>query len=344
MARKPTYQQVYDDLLTRYGQQVAEAFRAGVDDLRTRAEVQRVIAAIAAGDISAALDALHLDPAAFNALQDALTEAYGAGGQATSATLPSRNPLGEALVFRFDARNPRAEAWIRRQSSDLVTRIIEEQREAVRSTLLAGLERGEAPRTTALDIVGRIDRATGKRVGGILGLSAPQEKAVQRARAELTSGTAEDLRAYLARDRRDRRFDRAVAKAIKEDAPIPRETAGKMIVAYERRLLELRGQMIARTETLTSLNAAQHESLRQAVDTGKVAASQVRRVWKATGDSRTRDTHAALSGDTAGLNEAFRSPSGALLMFPGDPSAPAAERIGCRCWLMPKVAWAEGVR
>ena len=344
MARKPTYQQVYDDLLSRYGVIVAEAFKAVVDDLRSRAEIERLVAAITAGDIEAALDALHIDAAAFSPLRDALIQAYGAGGAATAATLPTRNPLGETLVFRFDPSNPRAETWARVQSSDLITRITDDIRQTARETIVDGLQRGAAPRSTSLNIVGRINRATGKREGGILGLSGPQERAVRTARAELSSGEADSLRAFLGRERRDRRFDRTIEKAIREGKPLPKAQADKMITAYERRLLELRGQMIARTETLTSLNAAQQESLQQAVDTGKIAANQVRRVWKATGDARTRDTHAAMSGNSVGLNEAFTSPSGARLMFPGDPSAPASERISCRCWMMPRVDWAANLR
>ena len=59
---------------------------------------------------------------------------------------------------------------------------------------------------------------------------------------------------------------------------------------------------------------------------------------------RTRLTHAVLDGKTAGLREPFRSPSGAFLMFPGDPSAPGAEIINCRCNLTYRIDFLANIR
>lgn len=193
---------------------------------------------------------------------------------------------------------------------------------------------GRNPRATALDITGRINRATGRREGGILGLSSPQVDAVIRARAELLSGDPALMRNYLSRGRRDARFDRLVMKAIREGRPVSKADVDRIVGRYKDRLLALRGEMIARTETMTSLNAAREEGIRQLIDSGKVQRSQVRKIWRATGDARTRDSHAALNGAEAGIDEAFVSPlTGARLMFPMDASqgAPASEIIGCRC-------------
>lgn len=58
-----------------------------------------------------------------------------------------------------------------------------------------------------------------------------------------------------------------------------------------------------------------------------------RKEWVARGDGKTRDTHAALSGTVEYVDRYFVSPSGARLLYPGDPSAPAAEIINCRCYM-----------
>ena len=58
MARKPTQQQVIDDLLNRYDPIIAQAFRQAVEDVRGSADLRRLIAALAAGDLNAALNAL----------------------------------------------------------------------------------------------------------------------------------------------------------------------------------------------------------------------------------------------------------------------------------------------
>lgn len=332
MARRLTQQQLFAELLDRYGPEVAKRFMEGVADLRSSADLQKVITALESGNVVEALEALHLDPAAYSAMLDAITAAYSEGGQAALRSLPDRTPGGAALVVRFNVRNSRAEGWLKAHSSRLVTGIVADQREAARAALTAGLERGANPRTTALDVIGRINPATGKREGGVLGLSTPQEAYVRNARAEL-AGSPADLRAYLGRARRDKRFDRSVEKAIREETSLPADIQAKALAQYKNRLLALRGEMIGRTETLTALQAAKHQAYLQAVDEGKIQESAVRRTWKSAGDLRVRHTHVGLNGDTAGLREAFRSPSGARLLFPGDTSlgAPASETIGCRC-------------
>ena len=334
MARKPSQSQVFDDLLSRYEQSIADAFRAAIDDLRSAADLQRVIAALQANDIEAAITALHLDPAAFNALQDAVAGSYTAGGQAAVASMPAFTSVtGAAMVIRFDARNLRAERWLRDHSAELVTRIVEDQRVAVRQALISGMARGANPRNVALDIVGRLNRATGRREGGIIGLTSPQERLVEAARTELASTDPALLRNYLDRARRDRRFDRSIQKAINDGTPIPADVQARAVQQYENRLLALRGETVGRTEALTSLHAAQQEAYDQAIERGAVSASQVRTVWRSAGDGLVRHTHRVLNGESVAHGEPFVSPSGARLRFPGDRAlgAPAAEVANCRC-------------
>lgn len=333
MARTRAQRQVYADLLERYGRQVADAFFRAIDNIRSAAEVQRLTAAIEAGQYEEALEALHIEPEAFNELADRIREAHAEGGRKAAEGMPSRRPDGTALVVRFDGRNPEAEAWLSRHSSDLITRLTAEQRQMVRESLSDAMRRGVNPRQAALDIVGRINRATGKREGGVLGLSAPQEGYVRAAREQLASADPAQLRAYLTRTRRDRRFDRSVAKAIREEAALPPDIAAKAITAYERRLLKLRGETIGRVEAMTSLQQAKFEAYRQAVASGKVAANAVRKVWRSASDLRVRHTHRNLNGDSVGLQEAFVSPSGARLRFPMDTGLGAGpdEIVNCRC-------------
>ena len=342
MARKPTQQQVIDDLLNRYDPIIAQAFRKAVEDVQNSVDLQRLIAALSAGDLNAAVNALHLDAAAYGPLVEAIRQAYGESGAASAGIANAQTPAG--VVIRFNIRNPRAEAWLANRSSNLVTRIVEDQRAAIRAALQAGMERGVNPRTAALDIVGRVNRATGKREGGIIGLTSTQEAAARAARDELASGDAALLRNYLTRERRDRRFDRSVASAIREGRPVPAAIVASATDRYRARLLELRGSTIARTEALASLHAARQEAYLQAVEDGKVAEADIRRVWQSAGDIRVRHTHAILHGKSAGLREPFRSASGAMLMFPGDPSAPPSETINCRCNLNYRIDFLANIR
>lgn len=47
----------------------------------------------------------------------------------------------------------------------------------------------------------------------------------------------------------------------------------------------------------------------------------------------SRDTHMNMHGQEVPYDEPFHSPSGALLMYPGDNSAPAEEVVNCQCFM-----------
>src|SRR5690606_5050915 len=130
-----------------------------------------------------AIRSLYIDEAAFSPLDRALSDAFNEGGRFATGTIPRvAAPGGGRVVFRFNARSPRAERWLSEHSSQLITDITEDIRIAARQHLVAGMEAGLNPRTTALSLVGRIDRATGRRVGGVLGLTSAQERFVTNAR------------------------------------------------------------------------------------------------------------------------------------------------------------------
>lgn len=82
-----------------------------------------------------------------------------------------------------------------------------------------------------------------------------------------------------------------------------------------------RATVIARTETVGGFNAAS----RATAEGSNVVTA---RVWLATGDSRTRDSHVELDGHTlTKMGDSY--PNGCK--FPGDPDGPPEETIMCRC-------------
>lgn len=315
--------------MAKYGLEVAQAFMAAINDLRSNVELQKVIAALERGDLQGAMEALHLNRAAFAGLEAKITEAFVAGGQGAVASMPAAVSIG----FRFDPGNQRAASWIRQFSGNLITGLVDGERQQARDFLADGMARGAHPRSVALDLVGRLNRV-GVRWDGLIGLSAPQRAYVQAARIELASADPKLLKHYLTRTRRDRRYDRTVLKAIREGKAIDRDTASLMVTRYSARLVQLRGEVIARTEGLPAIRAAKHEAYQQLVDDERIAEADIERGWHTAGDRRVRDTHDGMSGQTVrGLSLPFQSPSGALLMFPGDTSlgAGAEEIVACRC-------------
>jgi hypothetical protein len=334
-----------EKLLEDLQPEIRAAFLAAVDDLKSGVDLRQLYERLAAGDVNGALRAMNLDPAAFGGFAKALEDAYSTAGAATVDRMPRlEDATGNRVVIRFDARNMRAEQWLRDNSSSAVTAILEDQRTAIRAALEAGMERGENPRTTALDIVGKVNPVTGKREGGIIGLTAQQEAFARNYQAELMSSDPAVLAGALGRARRDKRFDATVKKAIASGEPVDRTTAAKMVQRYRDSLLKLRGETIARTEALTSLNAAQDEAYRQAIEKGGLKESQVKRIWRSASDRRVRDTHSVMNGQKKGLNEPFVSPNGATLRFPGDPNAPPGETINCRCILEPAIDFFAGLK
>lgn len=334
MARRPTTRSLIERLLATYEERVRDAFLASIADIRDDITLREVVERLERGDINGAIQSMHLEAEAFARLEREIVEAYNSGGSETVANLPRvADPQGNRVVFRFGVRNLTAENWLREHSSGLVTRIVDDQRIAIRTALSEGLAQGRHPRSVALDVVGRINRASNRRQGGIIGLTSPQERYVATARADLLSGDPERLRHYLGLGRRDRRFDRTVMKALREERALDAGTVDRIIGRYSDRLLELRGEMLARTETMTALGKARDDAIRQQIDAGKIDAQDVTKIWRSASDARVRHTHQALNGQSVAMDGFFHSPSGAMLSHPGDPNAPASETIGCRCFM-----------
>ncbi|MET3648034.1 phage minor head protein [Phyllobacterium ifriqiyense] len=335
---------IFEQLLDKYDQTLAEAFFQGIDAIKSQITLKIVVERLERGDIAGAVEAMQLEDEAFSALEIALREAYNAGGVSFVENLPKlKDPEGNRVIWRFGVRDYAGEAFLRDHSAQLVTRIVEDQRVAVRQALETGLSEGRNPRSTALDVVGRINRVTGKREGGIIGLTSPQERYIALARAELLSGDVTLLRNYLGRGRRVKRYDSVVLRAISDGKPIPQDMVTRMLDGYSNRLLELRGEILARTETMMAIGTARENAMRQQIDAGKVASQDVQKIWRSAADGRVRHTHRVLNGQAVGFDAAFQSVSGARLRFPGDPDAPVNEISGCRCHLEYKIDYFASV-
>ena len=325
-------------LIELFTPEIRAAFLAAIQDIVDNAILKAVIAAIQAGNVEQAFRALGFSPAAMRPLTVAIEKAFETGGVMTGSTFPKylNTPSGKA-VFRFDVRNSRAEKWLRDHSSELITRIESETRTNVRNVLTEGMQAGRNPRNVALDIVGRIDPVSGKRTGGIVGLTEGQEYWVRSARTKLQTLDAK----YFAMELRDKRFDGTVRKAIDAGTPLPADTVDKLVDRYKANALRYRGETIGRTEAIQSLNRSEYEATMQAVDMGAVSKNAVQREWDSAGDNRVRFSHQVLDGKRVGLHQAFVSPSGARMMFPGDTSlgAGAAEVVNCRCRVRTIIDW-----
>lgn len=104
-----------------------------------------------------------------------------------------------------------------------------------------------------------------------------------------------------------------IAKAIGEETAVANEKAA---VRY------------ARTAMTAAQNAGRMEVLHEAQEMG----IDVRKVWLATLDERTREAHTLLDGQEQKVDDPFDSILGPI-MYPGDPSADDENVWNCRCTL-----------
>lgn len=316
-------------------------FLASIQDIKDRTILREIRDALARNDVEAAIRAIGIENAAFRAFQAALVEAYTAAALLQTRSVvwrgppppstfagPSDPPLSRVTV-RFDLDNPGARQWLADMSSTRITNIVRQQEDMIRQAIEAGYAQGRGPNDIARDIIGRVG-PNGRRVGGLLGLSEPQSQWVQNMRQYLAKDPARALQMM----RRDRRFDRTIQRAIREERRLSAAQINRMVSAYERRLLALRGETIARTETSQAVSAARFEAMRQGLEKAGLSEDLVVKKWFHAGPAMNngeRVDHMMLNRtEVRGLNTPFL-PSGVPMLHPHDPNAPAEQVINCRC-------------
>lgn len=320
------------ELLKKMEPRVAREFQKAAERIANSAQLNRLIAAIERGDVYGAIATLDLDQSVYADMVASIRAAYGEAGALVVANTVWRGADTSRINIYWNATNPRAERWLSDVSSTMVTRITNEMRDVIAETIRAGYSQGMGPRNIALDLVGRVG-ANGRRSGGVVGLSRPQAKAVEGMLRRLRSG--EDMEYIFTLQRRDKRFDSMIRKAINGDIKLIDEQINRITGRYSDRLLKLRGDTIARTETAKAVEAARQEAFAQWKDKSGVSDEFIIRRWDhAGGGKSSRDWHVEMDGMTVrGMDTPFVTPRGARMMYPCDTSlgAGAAEVCNCRC-------------
>jgi len=382
---------------------LAAAFLAAIALLRSGIDFPALVAALRAGDVDAAIDALNIEAGAFSQYALERQSGFAQAGAVVSAAVtkervayfrrevrdvsirgpvlepeamgPGRTPPPSPpalsldgpeptnLIFRFDMTNPRAEAKIRTEAAARVAGYVEEQIDAARKVIGDGFQRGDGPQQIAVDIAGRVNPISGRREGGIVGLSDPQVGYVESMKQRLLSGDPDEMVKVLGRfdadgkwiegtgmTLRDRRFDRSIKKAIADVAkgkanPLTADRVDEMVAKYSDRLLARRAEDIARTETAQGVEAARAEATKQALDKAGLPDDAVTKEWIHQGGFRhARDWHLAMHGKTVeGLNAPFHMPDGSIMLYPHDPQGGVRNNANCRCRGDMAIDWAFGL-
>lgn len=332
------------ELLNRFSPEIRDAIIAGIRDIRDRARLNDIIRMIQTNNVEGVLRALNLNPAVFNNYYLTILRAFEQGGLLMVAGMPNyvQNADGISLPIRFNLRDPAAERWLAERSSSLITNIEQDVREATRSTLADGMERGQNPRSIALDLVGRLNRATGHREGGVIGLGERELYWARSVRQKLISLDE----TYFDMKLRDKRFDSVVRAAIASGKPLSQDQVTKLVDRYRERALKHRGDTIGRTEALAALNRSEYESTKQALAQAGLPPDAAYKIWDSAGDARVRNSHRKMDGQRVGIDEPFVTPNGDRMMHPHDVSlgAPGREVIACRCRIKYDIRWGAGLR
>lgn len=317
--RKSAEQIRVERLVAKMERSIRRAFLAFVRNVTDKKVLTEIAEMLGRGEIAEALRIVDQYVARLgNVIADVFQDAARDENAAMARQIERISPI---VGISFDPTNPEAARLMRNSRLEFIREFSASQRSAVRNALQQALLDGAGPRETA-----RVFR-------DVIGLTANQDASVRNYRRLLTEGNRE----ALARDLRDRRFDRTVQRASRTGEPLTRKQIDAMVDRYRQRFLMYRAEVIARTETSRVVGRARQEGLRQALVDADLPADVVERVWRSTPDHRRRFTHRAMEGQAVGMNEPFVSPSGARLMYPGDPSAPADETIQCRCIVINRI-------
>lgn len=321
-------------LIKKQRREVERVFVAAIRDVVDRVTLNRVTMALRRGDINAAIDALGMSRAALSPVVQSLTGTYAEAGALVSAETVFKLPDLGRTVFRFDLANPRASDFLAKYSSNLVTAMAEDTRGAIRTVIQAGYDAGRNPLDVARDLAGRIG-PNGRRTGGIIGLNEPQARYVQNMRARLASGDPVEMRKVLNMTRRDKRLDGVIKRAIESGKPVSAKDINRLTGRYSDRLLQLRGETIARTEVGHAVEAARMDSFAMGADEAGIPDHAIERTWfHGGGRNDPREGHRDYSGTKViGRNTPFTMPDGTRLMYPRDTSlgAGADHVANCTC-------------
>jgi hypothetical protein len=303
---------------------IARAFIAAIEAIRLRIPAETIARMIQRRDFTSLENAFSTFAASdeWEQYAEAIKQAVLEGVKATSATQGVINGAQEDFQIAVGL-NPRLEQFALTMTSTRIREIDQTTRDTIRQVLQSGTTAGDDPFAIA------------RRIRGSIGLTRRQEAAVSNYERMLRALDPEALDRKL----RDRRSDASVGRAIRNDKALTDAQVRSLVDRYRDRYVKYRANVIARTESIRAVQGAQWELFQDMINKGQIDARQVRRTWINTGDGHVRNSHVqipSLNPRGVGQAETFTSPLGPIL-YPGDPSAVAANTIQCRCAVFARI-------
>jgi hypothetical protein len=160
------------------------------------------------------------------------------------------------------------------------------------------------------------------RLRQVIGLDVQSAKAVANYRRLLQAGDSTALRRAL----RDQRYDDLVRQAVRGNVSMHPETIDRMVAAYADRMIAYRADRMAATEAMQASVSGIRDAHVQAVNSGRLFNSEVKRFWLTAGDEIVCPVCSSvpiMNEDGISVNDTYRSVGGPI-------EAPLAHPW-CRC-------------
>ena len=174
-----------------------DAFFSVIRSIKDSTSISAIEQALADGDVSRAISILQIDQATYEPLENEILQSFREGGITGARQLGQRYPMvADDIVPRFNVQVAgRLRRGLLRCRQDLLVEIVEKQRESLREVINQSLIDGRNPRETALDIVGRVKKSTGRREGGFIGPNPKSGAVGVQCKKNLNRWTETTLRA-----------------------------------------------------------------------------------------------------------------------------------------------------
>lgn len=314
-----------DEILRAVEPKFQKAFNAGLKSVQAEVSLNEIARLIEAGDLGAAAGLINelLVATSFIAFNREIQAAVQTGGDIAAKWAAADPVKANRIVFDLDVTESNTARFITNYKADKIREFTTGMQANVGEMVRAGVNAGENPIKVA------------RRIRDSIGLTTRQENSVRNFETLLRDRKS----AALDRALRDKRFDRTVIRSIQAQKDLTEPQIARMVTRYRDNFIKRRSQTIARTEAIRLINIGQEEFWNQAVNSGRVSREALRRKWIPTRDGRLREAHAAIprmNPEGVDMDEPFKSPLGPI-RFPGDPAAPAALVINCRCAIFTRI-------
>lgn len=317
-------QDIYDE----YDGKVADAIISAIEGIKDRAVLRDIERAIEDGDFDQVAEILEINEKTFSEYAALFLLAFGASSQAIKSMANYRKMFAKIdIQFGGGINFPGGYDMLSKSLDDIKRK----NKEQIIQFITNGLNAGDGPYEVARQLAGRYDPKTGKRVGGVIGLSEDLLNTYMRAKANLS--TPEGLREFLRLGSRDKRLDAMIKRAIAANRGLNKTEAQKVLARLYGKLLLIRAKRIARTEmSNVALGAGYYAVLEGAIKSGKLETTF--KQWRDVGDRNVRHSHKTLGGTIVRIDQPFLS-RGGLMLYPSDRSlgASASEVVNCRCYI-----------